>query len=100
MGKGAEAGMKLKRAGMLTKLLLLILLVATVTSFLNLRTQVGDLTDQRAALERQNARQRQENEALAAAIEQKDDPERIADVARERLGYVAPGEIIFYDSGN
>lgn len=92
--------MKLKRAGMLTKLLLLILLVATVTSFLNLRTQVGDLTDQRAALERQNARQRQENEALAAAIEQKDDPERIADVARERLGYVAPGEIIFYDSGN
>lgn len=92
--------MKLKRAGMLTKLLLLILLVATVTTFLNLRTQVGDLTDQRAALERQNARQRQENEALAAAIEQKDDPERIADVARERLGYVAPGEIIFYDSGN
>lgn len=92
--------MKLKRAGMLTKLLLLILLVATVTTFLNLRTRVGDLTDQRAALERQNARQRQENEALAAAIEQKDDPERIADVARERLGYVAPGEIIFYDSGN
>lgn len=92
--------MKLKRAGMLTKLLLLILLVATVTTFLNLRTQVGELTDQRAALERQNARQRQENEALAAAIEQKDDPERIADVARERLGYVAPGEIIFYDSGN
>lgn len=92
--------MKLKRAGMLTKLLLLILLVATVTTFLNLRTQVGDLADQRAALERQNARQRQENEALAAAIEQKDDPERIADVARERLGYVAPGEIIFYDSGN
>lgn len=92
--------MKLKRAGMLTKLLLLILLVATVTTFLNLRTQVGELTDQRVALERQNARQRQENEALAAAIEQKDDPERIADVARERLGYVAPGEIIFYDSGN
>lgn len=92
--------MKLKRAGMLTKLLLLILLVATVTTFLNLRVQVRDLTGQRAALERQNARQRQENEALAVAIEHKDDPERIADVARERLGYVAPGEIIFYDSGN
>lgn len=92
--------MKLKRAGMLTKLLLLILLVATVTTFLNLRVQVRELTDQRGALERQNARQRQENEALAVAIEQRDDPERIADVARERLGYVVPGEIIFYDSGN
>lgn len=92
--------MKLKRAGMLTKILLLILLVATVTTFLNLRVQVRELTGQRAVLERQNARQRQENEALAVAIEHKDDPERIADVARERLGYVAPGEIIFYDSGN
>ncbi len=94
------AGMKLKRAGMLTKLLLLILLVVTVTTFLNLRTQVRELNDQRAVLERQNARRRQENEALAVAIEHKDDPERIADVARDRLGYMAPGEIIFYDSGN
>ncbi len=92
--------MKVKRAGMLTKLLLLILMVITLTAFLNLRSQVKALTEQRSALEWQNARQRQENEALAAAIADKDNPERIADVARDRLGYVAPGEIIFYDSGN
>ena len=92
--------MKLKRAGMLTKLLLAIVLVASVTTFLNLRSQAGELAERRATLEWQNARQRQENEALAAAIADKDNPERIADVARERLGYVVPGEIIFYDSGN
>ena len=92
--------MKLKRAGMLTKLLLAIVLVASVTTFLNLQTQARDLAAQKAVLERQTARQRQENEALAAAIADKDNPERIADVARERLGYVVPGEIIFYDSGN
>ncbi len=92
--------MKVKRAGMLTKLLILILMVITLTAFLNLRSQVKALTEQQAALEWQNARQRQENEALAAAIADKDNPERIADVARDRLGYVAPGEIIFYDSGN
>ena len=92
--------MKLKRAGMLTKLLLAIVLVASVTTFLNLQVQARDLAEQKAVLERQTARQRQENEALAAAIADKDNPERIADVARERLGYVAPGEIIFYDSGN
>ncbi len=92
--------MKVKRAGMLTKLLILILMVITLTAFLNLRSQVKALTEQRSALEWQNARQRQENEALAAAIADKDNPERIADVARDRLGYVAPGEIIFYDSGN
>lgn len=92
--------MKLKRAGMLTKLLLAIVLVASVTTFLNLRVQGKELAGQKAALEQQTARQRQENEALAAAIADKDNPERINQVARERLGYVAPGEIIFYDSGN
>ncbi len=92
--------MRVKRAGMLTKLLILILLVATVTTYLNLRKELRVLSDQRVTLERQNAKQRQENDALSAAIAQKDDPERLAAVARERLGYVAPGEIVFYDSGN
>lgn len=92
--------MRVKRAGMLTKLLILILLVATVTTYLDLQTKIKDLSQQQVALERQNARQRQENEALTAAIAHKDDPQRLAEVARERLGYVAPGEIVFYDSGN
>ncbi len=92
--------MKVKRSGMLTKLLILILLVATVTTYLNLRKELRTLTAQQTTLERRNEKQRQENDALAAAIAQKDDPERIAEVARERLGYVAPGEIVFYDSGN
>lgn len=92
--------MRVKRAGMLTKLLILILLVATVTTYLNLRSQQRALAAQQATLERSNERVRQENESLSAAIAQKDDPERIAAVARERLGYVAPGEIVFYDSGN
>ncbi len=92
--------MKVKRSGMLTKLLILILLVATVTTYLNLRKELRTLTAQQTTLERRNEKQRQENDALAAAIAQKDDPERIAAVARERLGYVAPGEIVFYDSGN
>lgn len=92
--------MRVKRAGMLTKLLILILLVATVTTYLNLQSELRGLTAQQATLERQNEKVRQENDSLSAAIAQKDDPERIAAVARERLGYVAPGEIVFYDSGN
>ena len=92
--------MRMKRAGMLTKLLILILLVATLTTYLNLRSELRALAAQKTVQERQTERVRQENEALSAAIAQKDDPERIAAVARERLGYVAPGEIVFYDSGN
>lgn len=92
--------MKFKRAGMVTKLLLLILLAVSMTTFLNLRSQAKTLAQQQVALEEANRRQRQENEALSAAIAEKDDPERIAEVARKRLGLVAPGEIVFYDSGN
>ncbi len=92
--------MKFKRAGMLTKLLLLILLIASVSAFLNLQSQVSQTEDEAAQWQRQVERQKQENQDLADAIADKDDPARIADVARERLGYVAPGEIVFYDSGN
>lgn len=92
--------MKMKRAGMFTKILILILLVVTAVTYLNLQGELGELRERKVAMEAQNARKRQENEALAAAIAERDDPQRIADVARERLGYVAPGEIVFYDSGN
>lgn len=99
-GREGSAGMKIKRAGMVTKLLLLTLLAAAMITFLNLRSQAKDLARQQAVLEEANERQRQENEALSAAIAEKDDPQRIAEVARERLGLVAPGEIVFYDVGN
>ena len=92
--------MKVKRAGMLTKLLLVILLVAAMTTFLNLRAQTKELARQQAVLEEANERIRRENEALNAAIAEKDNPERIEEVARKRLGLVSPGEIVFYDNGN
>ncbi len=91
--------MKVKRAGMLTKLLILILLVATVTTYLNARQELRTKTAEQTQQERSNEKQRQENAALTAALARKDDPEQLAAVARER-GWVAPGEIVFYDSGN
>lgn len=91
--------MKFKRAGMLTKLLLLILLIASVSAFLNLQSQVSQTEDEAAQWQRQVERQKQENQDLADAIADKDDPQRIEDVARKRLGLVLPGEIVFRDSG-
>ncbi len=84
---------------MLTKLLILILLVATVTTYLNARQELRTKTAEQTQQERSNEKQRQENAALTAALARKDDPEQLAAVARER-GWVAPGEIVFYDSGN
>lgn len=92
--------MKFKRAGMLTKILILALLIISVTAFLDLHSQAQELAQQQAALEKQVSRQKQENQALSDAIARSDDPESVQDVARDRLGLVTPGEIIFYDNGN
>ena len=88
--------MKTKRAGILTKLVVLALLVAAATGLLGLRGQIlsaqADLED----LQSQVAAQTQVNADLADAVENSGDPERQADIARSKLGLVEPGERIFY----
>ena len=43
---------------------------------------------------------KQENDALASALEKADDPEFLQELARDQLGYVTPGEKTFYDVSN
>lgn len=92
--------MRVKKAGLLTKFVVLILLAVIATSLLELNSRLQDAQTQKTELESQVTNQVQTNADLADAIENSDDPERIADVARERLGLVAPGEIIFVESGS
>ncbi|MGM9606847.1 MAG: septum formation initiator family protein [Oscillospiraceae bacterium] len=92
--------MRVKRAGLLTKILILALLIVVAISLLELNSRVDQAQAQKEDLARQVAAQTQTNADLADAIEHSDDPDRIADVARERLGLVAPGEIIFYSMGD
>ena len=87
--------MQLKKASLLTKLVVLALLIAAATGLLNLRQQIltaqGDLAEAQA----QVAEQKQINAELADAVENSDDPERQEDLARSKLGLVEPGEYIF-----
>lgn len=98
-GKKGDA-MRVKRAGLLTKILILVLLIVVAVSLLELNSRVDQAQAQKEDLARQVAEQTQTNADLADAIEHSDDPDRIADVAREKLGLVAPGEIIFYSMGD
>ena len=92
--------MHITRASLLTKILILGLLVIVVTALLSFSNKLEQAQSQRDDIARQVAAQTQINADLADAIEHSDDPERIADVARDRLGLVAPGEIIFYGMGD
>lgn len=83
---------KTKKAGLLTKLVILALLIYLATSLLNLQSRIRQIQAERDALSRQVAEQTQVNADLAEDVANPDDPDRIADIARDKLGLVVPGE--------
>lgn len=87
--------MKLKKASLLTKLVILALLIGTATALLTMRTQLQAAQADLAAAQQQVEEQKQVNADLADAVENSGDPERQADLAREKLGLVEPGEYVF-----
>ena len=92
--------MRFAKAGLLTKLLILVMLVVVAVSLLELNGQVEQAQAAKEELMQQVAAQAQINADLTDAIEHSDDLDRIADVAREKLGLVSPGEVVFYSLGD
>ena len=91
--------MQLKKAGFLTKLVVLTLLIVTTVSLLRLQTQIQEAQAEREELLNRVATQTQVNADLRDAVDHSGDPDRQADIARNELGLSAPGEkvIIFTD---
>ena len=90
--------MKVKRAGMATKLLVLVLLAALAVALLSTQAKLNVAQSERDGLSRQVEAQREANAALADDIAHSDDLEYLADIARSRLGLLEPNEIEFVDS--
>ena len=90
--------MKTKRAGIGTKFVILVLLVASITALLSVNGQLETARAERDALSRAVQDQREVNAALAADIANSGDPEQIAAIAREKLDLVAQDEIVFIDT--
>lgn len=90
---------RFKRAGFLTKIVVLALLIYMATSLLDLRGQIQQAEGQRDALAREVANYQLENQELDDAIEHKDDPEVLEQVAREK-GYVDKDAVLYIDVAN
>jgi cell division protein DivIC len=88
---------RLKRAGFLTKIVILAMLIYAAISLLNLRSQIAAAESARDQLQQQIAEQKQTNTNLAEDIENSDDPARMEEVARNKLGLVLPDEKVFYN---
>ena len=91
--------MQIKKAGFLTKIVVLALLIYMATSLLNLRTQLQANLEEQNALSAQAEQLAKENTRLADAIENKDDPDVLEAVARDK-GFVKAGEKLFVDVAN
>lgn len=91
--------MRFKRAGFLTKIVVLALLVYMATSLLDLRSQIQMLEEQRDELVGQVTDQQVKNQKLADAIANRDNPEMLEQVARDK-GFVKQNEELYIDIAN
>lgn len=76
---------------------LVLLIGYFVITFFSLRLSIKERS---SVLEQKNVEYQQqvaENERLKSIVESEDKSEYIEQVAREKLGYVMPGEKVFYD---
>ena len=77
--------MKFVRSSLLVKLVILIVVVYAVVTLVSLRSQIAD---------------KQKNGKLEEAIANADSDEGVTAIAREKLGMVSNGEIVFKDVGD
>lgn len=89
--------MRLKKAGFLTKLLILVMVIYAAYNIVTVQSNITEAQQSLTVLTQQVEDARQENARLGYEIEHKDDPETIEQIARAKLGLVRPGEKIFYD---
>jgi cell division protein DivIC len=91
--------MKLKRAGIITKIVIFALIVYAAVTLINMRSQIDAALSTQEELKQQLAEKQATNDQLQYEIDHKGDDDTIADVARNNLNLVAPGEKIFVEAG-
>ena len=92
--------MKFKRSSFLIKMIILILVVYATITLVSLQTQIGQKRQQAEGLSTTIAETEQENQRLQEALDQVDTDEGVTEIARQKLGLVKDGEIVFNDVGN
>jgi cell division protein FtsB len=92
--------LKTTKASLVTKVVIFILIVYLSISLLNLRSRVQTATDHYNDIQSQVVTQQAKNAAVEEHIRNSDDKETVLEIAKEKLGLVEEGEVVFYDTTN
>lgn len=92
--------MKLKKTPLLAKLLILAVCVFALVSLVSLQGQIRAKRAEAEKLEEQVMYAEQEQKELEEDMAALGSDESVIKIARERLGMVADGEVLFFDSDN
>lgn len=91
--------MQMKRAGFLTKIVVLALLIYLATSLLDMRSQIRENESLRDSLAQRVSDVELENRELSDAIAGSDDPAVMEQVARDK-GSIRQDETVYIDVAN
>ena len=85
-----------RKAGILIRIALVAILIYMIFLLVHVRQQITATQAEIRTLTEEVADQTQTNTELTNAIENRDDPSFLKDVARERLDLVTPNDRVFY----
>lgn len=88
-----------KKSSLATKLVIFAICIYSVVSLISLQTDANRIKGEITELEAQVEEKNQMVLRLKEDIKALDTPEGIRNIAREKLGYVEEGEIIFHITG-
>ena len=92
--------MKTTKASLITKSVILILIVYLSITLLNIRGKIQTASENCSILQAQVVAQTAKNAAVEEHIRNSDDPETVLEIAKEKLGLVEEGEVVFHDTTN
>lgn len=86
-----------KRVGLATKIFVTVFAVYAAFTLVSLQIQIGAKREEQQALQKQIEEQSLRNAEIEALLNSEENDEYIARIARDKLGYISPGERIFVD---
>lgn len=91
---------KFRRSALLTKLLILMVVVSSTVILVSQRSQIRENEARTRELEGRAAQLQEENQDLQGDIDGLGTDDSVKKIAREKLGLVGSGEVIFSDIGD